>query len=316
LTNWRPEWVRIVVGSAPAWAVLVVAALLAAFTVAAVAVDAVLAARASGQRVTWAVLAAPLAEVPRLMAAQRRTMPAPDSLLWRLGLATVPAAGALSAVVIPFGHVAVSRMSVGVVWFNAMELLTWAGVWMAGWGPNSVLSLVGGYRFVAQGLAYELPLMFALICAAAGAQSLNAPAIADAQGHLWFAVWMPAAFAVYLVSVYAFSFLGPFAYPAGRDLAGGVAAELSGPDRLLLVAGQWLLLTSGAGMAVPLFLGGGAGPMLPAWAWSAVKTAAVLGLPVIRIDRYAELAWVVLIPLMIMQALAVALVVLTKGGPP
>jgi NADH-quinone oxidoreductase subunit H len=313
-----------VVGSAPLWAVLVVPPLLAAFTVVAAAADAVLAARAAGQRVTWAVLAAPLAEVPRLLAAQRRTTLAPDALLWRLGLATVPAAGVLSAVVIPFGHVAVSRMSVGVVWFNAMEVLTWAGVWMAGWGPNSALSLVGGYRFVAQGLAYELPLMFALICAATGAQSLNAAAIATAQGHLWFAVWMPAAFAVYLVSVYAFSFLGPFGSPAGRDLGGGVAAELSGPDRLVLEAGRWLLLTSGAGMAVPLFLGGGTGPLLPAWAWSAVKTAAVLGLlvwgrrrlPVIRADRYAELAWVVLIPLMIAQALAVALVVLTMGGPP
>lgn len=309
--------------SAPLWAVLAVPALLAVFAVTAAAADAALAARAAGQRVTWTVLAAPLAEVPRLLAAQRRTTLAPDALLWRLGLATVPVAGVLSAVVIPFGHVAASRMSVGVVWFNAMEVLTWAGVWMAGWGPNSLLSLIGGYRFVAQGLAYELPLMFALICAATGAQSLNAADIAAGQGHLWFAVWMPAAFAVYLVSVYAFSFLGPFAYPAGRDLAGGVAAELSGPDRLVLEAGRWLLLTSGAAMAVPLFLGGGAGPALPPWAWSAVKTLAVLGLlvwgrrrlPVIRADRYAELAWVVLIPLMITQALAVALVVLTMGGP-
>ena len=74
---------------------------------------------------------------------------------------------------------------------------------------------------------------------------------------------MPAAFAVYLASVYAFSFLGPFGYPAGRDLAGGVLAELSGPDRLVLQAGRWLLLTAGAAMAVPLFLGGGAGPLLP-----------------------------------------------------
>jgi NADH-quinone oxidoreductase subunit H len=92
----------------------------------------------------------------------------------------------------------------------------------------------------------------------------------------------------------------------------------------VLEAGRWLLLTSGAAMAVPLFLGGGAGPALPPWAWSAVKTLAVLGLlvwgrrrlPVIRADRYAELAWVVLIPLMVAQALAVALVVLTMGGPP
>jgi len=135
---------------------------------------------------------------------------------------------------------------------------------------------------------------------------------------------MPAGFAAYLAGVYAFSFLGPFGYPVGRDLAGGVAAEVSGPDRLMLEAGRWLLLTAGAGMAVPLFLGGGAGPLMPAWAWSAVKTLAVVlalvwgrrRLPVIRADRYAELAWVVLIPVAVAQALAVALVVLTTGGTP
>ena len=85
-------------------------------------------------------------------------------------------------------------------------------------------------------------------------------------------------------------------------------------------AGRWLLLAAGAAMAVPLFLGGGAGPVLPAWAWSAIKTLAVLAvltwgrrrLPVLRADRYAEFAWVVLIPLSICQALVPALVDLTR----
>lgn len=312
------------VASAPLWSVLVVAGVLLAFTVVALVFDAVLAARVAGQPVFAATAAGPLLEVPRLLVAQRRTTLAPDRLLWRLGLLTVPVAGVLAALVIPFGGVTASRMDVGVVWFNAMEVLTWAGLWMAGWGANSALSLVGGYRFVAQGLAYELPLMFALITAATGAQSLNVADIVDAQGDLWFVVWMPVAFVVYLTGVYAFSFLGPFAYPAGRDLAGGVLTELSGVARLVVQAGRWLLLTAGAGMAVPLFLGGGHGPLLPAWAWSTVKTLAVLALlvavrrrlPTIRADRYVELAWVVLIPLTIVQALAAALVVLTRGGVP
>jgi NADH-quinone oxidoreductase subunit H len=307
------------ISSAPLWSVLLIPVILAGFAAAAAAADAVLAAKAAG-RPARPALAAPLAGAARLLVAQRRVTRAPDVLLWRLGLVTVPAAGVLAALVIPFGSVTASAMSVGVVWFNAMEVLTWAGLWMAGWGANSALSLIGGYRFVAQGLAYELPLMFALISAAAGAQSLDVAVIAAAQSHLWYAVWMPAAFVAYLASVYAFSFLGPFAYPAGTDLAGGVLAELSGVDRLVNEAGRWLLLAAGAGMAVPLFLGGGAGPGLPSWAWSAVKTLAVLALltwarrrlPVLRADRYAELAWVVLIPLTVTQALVPALVDLTR----
>lgn len=122
--------------TAPLWSVLVVPAVLAAFAAAAVTGDAVLAGRDAGRSARRSA-AAPGAEVARLLADQRRTTPAPDALLWRLGLVTVPTAGVLAALVIPFGTVTASDMSVGVVWFNAMEVLTWAGLWMAGWGANS-----------------------------------------------------------------------------------------------------------------------------------------------------------------------------------
>ncbi|MFE0763728.1 NADH-quinone oxidoreductase subunit H [Streptomyces smyrnaeus] len=302
------------------WSLPAAPALLLAGAVLAVAGDALLAARDAGRPRTVAAAVRPLLEVVRLLAAQPRRMPAPDRLLWRSGVVTVPVAAVLSVLVVPFGHRAVADLSVGVVWFNAMEVLTWAGLWLAGWGPNAAFSLIGGYRFVAQGLAYELPLMFALISAATGAQSLRVGEIAEAQQGLWFVVWMPVAFVVYLAGVLAFSFLGPFGYPVGRDIASGVLGETSGVDRLLLQAGRWLWLTSGAAMAVPLFLGGGAGPGLPAWAWSALKTLLVLALlvwvlrrlPVLRADRYVELAWVVLVPLSILQALVPALVVLNR----
>jgi NADH-quinone oxidoreductase subunit H len=307
--------------SAPLWSALLVPAILAAFATVAVMTDTLL---ASGRPLASTAIRVPKAELARALVGQRRTTRAPDALLWRLGVVTVPAAGVLAAIVIPFGGATVSRMSVGVVWFNAMEVLTWAGVWLAGWGPNSALSLVGGYRYVAQGLAYELPVMFALITAATGAGSLSVADIVVAQRHLWFVTWMPAAFLLFLGGVYAFSFLGPFAYPAGSDLAGGVVGELSGVDRLLLQAGRWLLLSAGAGMAVALFLGGGQGPVLPAWLWSALKTFIVLFLlvwmrrrvPTVRADRYVELAWVLLLPLAVLQALVAALVVLGLGGAP
>ncbi|MFZ4142100.1 NADH-quinone oxidoreductase subunit H [Streptomyces griseoincarnatus] len=302
------------------WTLLAAPGLLVVLGALAVAGNAVLDARDAGRPVGVAGAVRPFLGVPRALLAQPRRLPAQDRLLWRTGVVTVPVAAVLSTLVVPFGGRVVADPSVGVVWFNAMEVLTWAGLWLAGWGPNSAFSLIGGYRFLAQGLAYELPLMFALISAATGAESLRVGDIAAAQGGLWYAVWMPVAFAAYLAGVLAFSFLGPFAYPAGRDLAGGVLGEASGADRLLLGAGRWLWLASGAAMAVPLFLGGGAGPGLPSWAWSLVKTLLVLGLlvwvlrrlPVVRADRYVEFAWVVLIPLTIAQALVPALVNLSR----
>ncbi|MYR72871.1 MULTISPECIES: NADH-quinone oxidoreductase subunit H [unclassified Streptomyces] len=303
------------------WTPLAAPALLLGLAALAVAGDAALDARGAGRSVTPAGVLRPFLAVPRALVEQPRWLPASDRWLWRLGVVTVPVAAVLSTLVIPFGNHVAADLSVGVVWFNAMEVMTWAGLWLAGWGPNAAFSLVGGYRFLAQGLAYELPLMFALISAATGARSLRVSGVAEAQHGLWYAVWMPFAFAVYLAGVLAFSFLGPFAYPAGRDIADGVLGETCGVDRLLLRAGRWLWLAAGAAMAVPLFLGGGAGPWLPAWAWSLVKTLLVLGLlvwvmrrlPVVRADRYVEVAWVVLLPAAIAQALVPALVGLGAG---
>ncbi|MFJ3169265.1 NADH-quinone oxidoreductase subunit H [Streptomyces roseus] len=302
------------------WTLLAAPLMLLALAGLAVVGHAALEARDAGRSVSPATMVRPFLGVPGALVAQPRRLPAPDVLLWRAGVVTVPVAAVLSTLVIPFGGVAVADLSVGVVWFNAMEVLTWGGLWLAGWGPNAAFSLVGGYRFLAQGLAYELPMMFALISTATGAQSLRVSDIAAAQYGLWYVVWMPVAFVVYLAGVLAFSFLGPFAYPVGRDLAGGVLSEAAGADRLLLEAGRWLWLAAGAAMAVPLFLGGGAGPGMPAWAWSLVKTLLVLAvlvvavrrLPVIRADRYVEFAWVVLIPLTIVQVLIPALVDLNR----
>jgi NADH-quinone oxidoreductase subunit H len=303
--------------SAPLWSVLVLPTVLGVLAFGAAAVDAVLEAQAAGRPVTAGAVTAPLRDAARLLAQRRRTTLAPDAVLWRLGGAAVVAAALLSAMVIPLWRHAVSDLSVGVVWFNAMTAVVWGAVWLAGWGPNSVYPLVGGYRFVAQALAYELPYMLALITAALGAGSLRVSDLVAAQAGLWFAIWMPGALAVYLVSVMAMSFWGPFDQPAGRDIAGGVLAELAGIDRLILVAGRWLLLTAAAGFAVPLFLGGGQGPLLPDWLWSLVKTAGVLTLlvlvrrrlPTIRMDRFEEFAWMVLAPLMLVQLLIVAVVV-------
>jgi NADH-quinone oxidoreductase subunit H len=307
------------VEAVPWWGGLLLPVVLAGFAVVAAMGDSVLVARDADGPVRDAVLR-PLSVAAGLLVQQRRRTLAADVVLWRGGIAVLLVAAVLAALVTPLGRWAVADFSVGVVWFNAMEAVAWAAVWLVGWGGNSAFGLVGGYRFVAQGLAYELPHMFALITAGLGAESLRVADIVAAQHSVWFVVWMPVAFVVYLVSVLGMAFWGPFDQPVGRDIAGGAAAELSGVDRLLFAAGRWLLLVSGAAFAVPLFLGGGNGPVLPAWLWSVVKTVVVLGalvwarrrLPTMRMEKYQEIAWLVLIPLTLVQALVVAVVLLIR----
>ncbi|GAB3252397.1 complex I subunit 1 family protein [Arthrobacter pigmenti] len=271
----------------------------------------------SGGRVRSAV--EPLRSAVRWMVQQRRTTLSPDRLLWRAGVVAVPVLAVLSLAVVPIGGRTLLSTSAELVWFNAMEALLWAAVWLIGWGPNSVHALVGAYRFLAQGLAYELPLMFALITAGLGASSLRTTDIVAAQENLWFVVTMPVAFVVFLASAAAFAFWGPFAAPAGADTASGVLSELSGVDRLLVEAGRAVFLGATAAMSVALFLGGGAGPWLPEPVWYLLKTLLVIvaitfigrPMPVVRPDRFVEFAWMVLVPATLLQTLVVGLLVLS-----
>lgn len=306
------------VETTPWWGALLLPLVLATFALAAAALDSALAARSAGAPALRTAVIAPLRSAAGLLVQQRRRTTAADTLLWRGSGVLLLSAGVLASLVTPLGNWAVGDLSVGIVWFNAMEIVAWAAVWLAGWGANSAFGLIGGYRFIAQGIAYELPHMFALITAAVAAGSLRVADVVAAQQDLWFVVWMPVAFLVYLISVLAMAFWGPFAHATGRDVAGGVLAELSGVDRLIFLAGRWALLVSGAAMAVPLFLGGGSGPLLPGWLWSVVKTAAVLAafvwagrrMPTIRMERFEEIAWMVLIPAMLLQTLFVSVVVI------
>ena len=302
------------------WA-LVAAVLLGSLALAAACLDGVLAGRARGLPVAVGA-ATPLAETARLMRQRRRTTVAADVLLWRIGGSGLLVAALLMVVVVPLGSWTLADLAVGVVWFNAMDVLVWAAVWLAGWGANSVHALVGGYRFLAQALAYELPLMFALTAPAVAAGSLRVGEVAAAQQDgLWFVVWMPVAFAVYCLGVVAFSVWGPLSVAAGTDVAGGVLAEVSGVDRLLVLAGRYALLAAGSAFAVPMFLGGGSGPVLPGWAWVLVKTLLLLAalvalrrrLPALRPDRFVEAGWLVLLPAVLLQVLIVSVIAVGRG---
>ncbi len=271
-------------------------------------------------RSATAALTDPFLEASRLLRQRRRTTLSADRVLWRsAGWSLLPAAVLLGALV-PWGEEALVPTSLGVVWANTLDVVVWALVWLLGWGANSVAGLVGGYRFLALALAYELPLMFALVAPAMAASSLDLAVIAGAQDGLWYAVWMPVAFAAYLLGVLGFAVLGPLAAPAGNEINGGVLAELSGPDLLAVRLGRHALLGAGSAIAVALFLGGGSGPGLPGPVWMLVKAVVLTAalayaagrLPVLRVPRLLELGWVVLLPLVVVQDLVVAAVVVAR----
>ncbi len=262
----------------------------------------------------------PLREAARLMHQRPRRTVSADRLLWRSASSAAVPLAILIVAFVPLGAHALVDHPVGVVWVNALDVVAWAVMWLLGWGANSITGLVGGYRFLALALGYELPLMFALTAPAIAAGSLDLAEISAAQEGMWFVVWAPVAFAAYCWGVLGFSVRPPMDAGAGTDINGGILTELAGVDRLLVQAGRYFLLVAGSAAAVPLFLGGGSGPLLPGWLWVLAKTVLLavllvgLGrrLPTLRPDKLLELGWVVVLPLVIAQDLVVSIIAVAK----
>ncbi len=291
---------------------------LAALALSAAGLSSALDARDHGMSVRSGVTV-PLRETARLLRQRPRRTVSADRLLWRSASSAVIPLAVLIVAFVPLGAHALVDHPLGLVWVNALDVVAWAVMWLLGWGANSVVGLVGGYRFLALALAYELPLMFALTAPAIAAGSLDLAEISAAQDGLWFIVWAPVAFLAYCWGVLGFSVRPPMDPGAGTDVSGGILAELAGVDRLLVLAGRYALLVAGAAAAVPLFLGGGAGPLLPAAVWVLVKTAALSALlvlagrrlPSLRPDKLLELGWVVVLPLVVAQDLVVSVIAVT-----
>lgn len=230
----------------------------------------------------------------------------PDAQAWALAPALIAgmAAAALAAVPLDRGT-AVADVADGIVLFGAAMALVMVGVYLHGWSANSPLPLVGGYRFIALALSYEMPLALVLIAAALPAESLSVGAIVESQHDLWNVLRQPLGLPLYLVAGTGLAFWGPLNTADAADLAGGTAVEVSGPQRLAWEVARRFVLVAVAAMGAAVFLGGWQGPVLPGAAWMAVKTLVLLAVVArlghrvarVRLERFVVVAWSVLIPL-------------------
>ena len=237
----------------------------------------------------------------------------PDAAAWALAPALVLSMAAVGTASVPYDRtVAAADVTDGIVLFGAAMAIVMVGVFLHGWSANSPMPLLGGYRFIAAALSYEMPLALVLIAAALPARSLSVGAIVVSQAGLWNVVRQPLGLPLYLVAAAGLAFWGPLQQPDAADLAGGTASEVSGPARLAWKVAQCSVLVAAACMGAAVFLGGWQGPVLPGWTWMALKTIAVLGVIVaaghrvarIRLERFVTVAWAVLIPLALVDVLA------------
>lgn len=288
-------------------ATLVVGAVMAVGVSVAAVIDELVLRGVSGASLRpGSALAAPFRRASLLLVQERSVTERPDAPAWALAPALLAGLAAVAVAAVPLApQVAVADVSAGIVMFGAAMALVMVAVYLEGWAANSPFALIGGYRFIAQALSYEMPIALVLIAVALPARSLGIGEIVESQAHLWNVVRQPLGLPIYLVAALGLAFWGPLALPEGRDLASGVSAELSGHARLLWRVAQLSVLVAVAAMGAAAFLGGWQGPLLPGWAWGFLKTLALLALlvasrhllPRVRPERFVVVSWVVLIPL-------------------
>ncbi len=196
---------------------------------------------------------------------------------------------------------------------------------MAGWSSANKYSLLGSLRATGQLIAYELPLVLAVVGVVIQAGTLNMQRIvlAQADGEIfgWGAIGNPyiltqfVGFVLFLVAVQAELTQPPFDMPvAESELVTGYLTEYSGMRFLMFFIGEFATAGVFSGIAAVLFLGGWWVPGLDSSSnWFNVIGPAVLfgkmmlvsflifwfrfTYPRFREDQLQKLAWKVLIPI-------------------
>ena len=223
----------------------------------------------------------------------------PDRVLFESAPALLLVAAVLAIAVLPLAPgTIVANLATGALFVNAALVYVAVALIMAGWGPDGIYAMVGGWRMLGQLIAYSMLIVMPITAVAMRAASLTTTAIVTAQRSLPNAIAQPLGFVLFWCAAMAVCFLPPFDLPtAPGELAGGALGEYTG-DRLAVVRLARLILVLTLATAITVFyLGGWLGPFLPAWLWTITKTLVVtvamfaIGRFVPRLREEHLLAW-------------------------
>jgi NADH-quinone oxidoreductase subunit H len=229
-------------------------------------------------------------------------------------------------VVIPFGPgLAFRDLDVGIFYALAVSSLGTIGILMAGWSSANKYSLIGGLRAAGQLIAYELPLVLAVVGAVilAGTMSLQGIVQAQIDAGYPYIVLQFIGFGIFMIASLAELSRIPFDMPiAESELVMGYLTEYSGFRFLFFFLAEFANMFTLSAIAATLFLGGYWLPGVPedvlAYVGPIILIAKVFLLvfamiwfrwtfPRFREDQLQRLAWVWLVPLALLNIVVTAI---------
>jgi NADH-quinone oxidoreductase subunit H len=227
-------------------------------------------------------------------------------------------------------------LDIGILYVFAIGSLAVYGVILAGWSANSKYSLLGALRSSAQIISYEIPLGMSILGVVLLASSLNPERIVAYQttgDGIWNIAYMPLAFLLFLVSVFAECNRLPFDLPESeQELVGGYHTEYSSLKLGMLLLAEYAHMITTSFLMSILFFGGWHLPGLMSANDDAMYSPTTLALmragvlaakmlcfialfllvrwtiPRFRFDQLMSLAWKVMIPLALLNLVAVLMV--------
>lgn len=209
-------------------------------------------------------------------------------------------------------------VNLGILLILAFSGINVIAVLLAGAASNNKYSLLGAARGVSQSVAYEIPLLLAVLAIVMQTGSLSLTSLVDKQGDWpwqWNAFCQPLAFLIYFVSVFGETNRAPFDLPEGEsELTGGFHTEYSGMGFGLFFLAEYANMVMVCSVATALFLGGWKGPFFDGPWWFLAKTYVLLFImmwvrwtyPRMRFDQMLNLNWKWLLPLGVLNLLATA----------
>jgi len=207
-------------------------------------------------------------------------------------------------------------------------------IFVSAWSSNNKYSLMGGMRSAAQMIAYEVPLLLAVVAVVIVSGSFDLTTIVYEQQNYWF--WGPlvVALIVFVAGMLAEMERIPFDLPeAEAELVEGWNTEYGGMLFAFFMLADYLRALVGSILVVLLFLGGWT---LPSWVpsaatsfplagifWFMLTTYLVFGLfvwvraslPRVRTDQLLRVGWNRMIPLSLLAVFLAAVLVTVKCLP-
>jgi NADH-quinone oxidoreductase subunit H len=191
-----------------------------------------------------------------------------DKRIFRMAPIVVLMSTFLLVAVVPFGPDAwFTDFETGVFYALAVSSISVLGILMAGWSSANKYSLLGGLRAAGQLIAYELPMVLAVMGVVIQAGTMNLQQIVHAQnaGSIFgsdivgnpYVLTQFVGFVVFMIAVQAELTQAPFDMPiAESELVSGYMTEYSGFRFLIFFIGEFATAGVFAMIASTLFLGG------------------------------------------------------------